>query len=397
MDVSSPQRSAPHYRLQFHAQINEIDAGQWNALVRDHNPFLRHEFLHALEAHHCVSPRFGWIAHHLAVYEHDRLVAALPLYEKHNNYGEFVFDQAWSNAWERVGLAYYPKLVSAVPYSPVSGPRLLIAADRDTETLRHLILDQLQRFAKRYGFSGWHLLFAEPEQQRWFAAQPGFYTREDCHFHWFNRHYADFDDFLTQLNAKKRKNIRQERAYLQQQGVRFRLLDGHSATEDDWAQFNRFYHKTFTEKWSTPTLNQGFFSAVAQALPDQTLLVLADNAAGECIAGALMYHSDTVLYGRHWGATHTLKHLHFEACYYQGIEFAIARGLSRFEPGAGGEHKLARGFEPVITRSAHWLTANPFGEAIDAFCEAERQAVADYCADARSHSPFKQAFADALL
>ncbi|MDX1348438.1 MAG: GNAT family N-acetyltransferase [Thiomicrorhabdus chilensis] len=380
----------PNYQVEFHANMQSIPASEWNALVSDNNPFVRHEFLQALETNHCVSPRFGWIPHHMTVHQDGQLIAALPLYEKHNNYGEFVFDHSWAEAWEKVGLPYYPKLVSAVPYSPVTGPRMLIHPHQDSvEPIQAFMFQQLKQYAEDKGFSGWHCLFANQNEQAWLSHQSDILTRHDCHFHWFNHNYANFDDFLALLTAKKRKNIRQERASLEKSQIQIRVLNGHTASDQDWEQFSFFYYKTFTEKWSTPTLNKGFFMEVACALPDQTVLVLADDAHGQCIAGALMYRSDSVLYGRHWGCIQEVKNLHFEACYYQGIEYAIQHGLRRFEPGAGGEHKIARGFVPVQTQSAHWLANNPFPEGMAHFLKAEKQAIDEYYQECQLHSPYK--------
>lgn len=400
-------------KIQVHSQISQIDAQQWDALVENHQPFLSHAFLQALEQHHCASPRFGWHPQHLAIYHKNTLIAAMPLYEKHNSYGEFVFDQAWSNAWTQMGLAYFPKLVCAVPYSPVSGQRFLVrnlsqfpltldetACKYTQEYLTQQLWAAAIAFAQRQAFSGLHILFAQTSQQTWLAQnianQPFVYTRHNCHFHWFNQNYTGFDDFLAQLTPKKRKNIRQERQSVARAGVTFRRLNGHTATAQDWEHFGYFYIKTFTEKWSTPTLNTEFFKAVAQALPNNVLLVLADKN-GQCIAGSLMYYSDTTLFGRHWGCIEEVNHLHFEACYYQGIEFAIERGLQVFEPGAGGEHKIARGFVPIETQSTHWLNPllippslqSDIDQALQRFTREEQQQNQDYIRDCQTHNPYK--------
>ncbi|WP_029934707.1 GNAT family N-acetyltransferase [Thiomicrospira pelophila] len=382
--------------LRLVQQIADIDRQAWNALVVDNNPFLRHEFLQALEDHGCVSAQFGWYPQHVALYDQGRLIAAMPLYAKTNSYGEFVFDQAWSQAWQSVGLAYFPKWVSSIPYAPVTGQRFLISHDLNdrytSDQIRALLVKHFQKLAEEQGVSGWHILFAEhyeePNDQAWLSDQADWLIRHDCHFHWFNRDYQTFDDFLAQLKPKKRKNIKQERRKVEEAGVTLRRLNGHTASEQDWQDFAYFYEKTFAEKHSLATLNQGFFQAVAQALPEQVLLVMADRD-GETIAGSLMFVSDSVLFGRHWGCIDEVNSLHFEACYYQGIEFAIEKGLKRFEPGAGGEHKIARGFEPIISQSAHWLTPNPFQEALNGFLLEEQRMIEDYYADCQSHSPFQ--------
>jgi len=373
--------------IKIHSQIKDIPASQWNSLIQDNNPFLRHEFLHALEKHGCVGREFGWLPCHIGVYEQDQLIAALPLYQKYNSYGEFVFDNAWADAWQRSGLKYYPKLVSAIPYAPVSGQRLLTVPQREAE-LFPLLLDTAQQFAQQINASGFHCLFPPSHQHQWFKQQ-GLLTREDCQFHWHNQNYPHFDDFLAQLNRKKRKNILQERRRVAKAGVTLRCLDGHTASKQDWTDFNHFYQRTFAEKWGVATLNQGFFEAVATKLPEQVVLVLADLEQ-DCIAGALMFRSDSRLYGRHWGCTQEIDSLHFEACYYQGIEYAIRHQLDVFEPGAQGEHKLARGFIPVLTQSSHWMTDNPFQSSIEHYVQHEQAATQSYIQDLQARSPYKE-------
>jgi len=374
------------YEITIHDKLDDIPANEWNALVRDNHPFMRHEFLAAMEHHGCVGETFGWLPCHVAVRESGELVAAMPLYRKTNSYGEFVFDHAWADAWRRAGLDYYPKLVSAVPYTPATGQRLLCREGEDARWWPALI-ETGRRLARETGASGFHCLFAEPAEQDFMEGQ--MLARHDCQFHWRNRDYVDFEDFLARLRAKKRKNIRQERRRVRQAGIRFRVLDGDTASERDWADFAHFYDRLFDEKWGMATFNQGFFMAVARALPDQVVLVMADRDE-RCIAGALMYRSDHVLYGRHWGCIEQVEHLHFETCYYQGIEYCIRHGLKRFEPGAQGEHKIARGFLPTMTRSAHWLCDNPFQRSIEAFVEHERAAIDGYIEDASRLSPYRQ-------
>lgn len=377
--------------IQRFERISDIPEKAWDALVVDNHPFMKHAFLNALEIHECVSEHYGWHPHHFAVYKQNQLIAAIPVYEKHNNYGEFVFDQAWQNAWQQIGLPYYPKLVSTTPYTPVMGQRFLYSKTL-SETEQQIVLAQLmlgiQTFCETTQMSGFHILFANPKQQKALAKQPEQLIRHDCQFHWFNQRYETFNDFLATLTAKKRKNIRQERKSVAQAGIKFRVLNGETATEQDWQTFNHLYQKTFVEKWSTPTLNLGFFNHVAEHLPKQVVLVLADQD-NECVAGALMFQSDTHLYGRHWGCFKHIKHLHFETCFYQGIEYAITNKLGVFEPGAGGEHKIARGFIPIETRSFHWLTVNPFPQAIDRFLSDEHLMIQDYIADCEAHAPYQ--------
>jgi predicted N-acyltransferase len=377
--------------IKIHSHIAEIPTQQWNALVKDNHPFIKHEFLHAMEQQGCVGNEFGWIPCHLGVYQStgqgDILIAAMPLYQKYNSYGEFVFDTRWAQAWQQQGLAYYPKLVSTTPYTPANGQRLLCKSEHK-EQVYPLILNTLQEWMARHNFSGLHILFPASEEQHWLEEnQP--LIRHDCQFHWFNQNYQDFDAFLATLTAKKRKNIRQERRKLYQHEITYRVLDGTSAKEADWDQFAYFYKKTFDEKWSTATFNAAFFKQIAETMPEQILLILADNQE-ECIAGALLYKSDHTLYGRHWGCNEFLDGLHFETCFYQGIEYAIQHGLQTFEPGAQGEHKIARGFIPVVTRSSHFMKDNPFQASLEHFVQQEQEAVREYINRCCQHSPYRK-------
>lgn len=373
--------------IKIHTSIAEIPAVFWNALVQDNNPFLRHEFLNAMERHGCVGEKFGWLPRHIAVYEDNVLIAVMPLYEKHNSYGEFVFDNAWADAYERIGRKYFPKLVSAIPYTPATGQRLLSVAGREEETWP-LLLQTVLQLAENTGASSIHALFPGRGEHEFFQQQ-GLLSRHDCQFHWQNDGYLGFEDFLNRLVSRKRNNIRQERRKVAQAGINLRLLDGHSATSLDWQNFSRFYEQTFAEKWGVATFNLDFFLELAQTLPDQLVLVLADTGS-TCIAGALMYRSNTTLYGRHWGCIEQVDSLHFEACYYQGIEYCIRHGLQRFEPGAQGEHKIARGFLPTLTRSSHWISDRDFRQPISNFVAHERQAVAEYMAQLETTNPYKK-------
>ncbi len=375
------------------SQISDIDPVQWNRLLEDNNPFVRHEYLDALEKHHCVGERFGWIPHHIAIYDQEQLIAAMPLYEKHNSYGEFVFDHAWADAYERHGFKYFPKLVSAVPYTPAQGQRMLVSTEylkvtnQPCDSLSRLLLGTVKELGEQIGASGFHCLFPLYREHQWFESQ-GLLSRHDCQFHWANHNYAQFDDFLARLTSAKRKNIRKERRKVEQAGVTFRLLSGHTATAQDWQDFNRFYQHTFEEKWGMATLNFDFFYEVAQRLPDQVLLVLADQKH-RCIAGSLMYRSDSTLYGRFWGTDKRVDQLHFEACYYQGIEYCIREGLKTFEPGAQGEHKIARGFVPTLTSSSHLMLKPYFRNAIEQYVMHEQESIANYMQQMNRHLPYK--------
>ncbi len=378
-------------KVQIHHQIDEIPCDAWNALVIDNHPFLRHEFLAAMEHHNCVSETFGWLPQHIAIYDDEHLlIGAMPLYKKLNSYGEFVFDNAWADAYQRSGLRYYPKLVSAIPYTPAMGQRLLCRPE-DEPLIFPLLLEAAIELAGEIGASSFHCLFPTPEQQQFLESASlsvPLFSRHDCQFHWHNRGYQNFDEFLEQLTAKKRKNIRQQRRRVAQSGVKIRVLDGHSASREDWHHFTLFYNRTFEQKSGMATFNEGFFCEVAEKLPKQMVLILAD-LNGETIAGSLSYCSDTTLYGRHWGCIEEIDMLHFELCYYQGIEYAIKQGLAVFEPGAQGEHKLARGFLPTLTRSSHWVADERFRGALGEHVAHERRAVAEYIQQLNGSSPYK--------
>lgn len=375
--------------IEIISSLDQVAPADWNALVKDNNPFARHEFLAALEHHGCVGNEFGWLPRHVLVYEESELVGAMPLYEKYNSYGEFVFDNAWAGAYQQQGMDYYPKLVSSIPYTPASGQRLLVKPGREQEFFSVLVSVAVQ-LAEDLKCSSVHWLFAEADEQDWMEQQ-GLINRHDCQFHWRNFGYQHFDDFLATLSSKKRKNIRQERRKVADSGVSLRVLDGHTATAADWQRFAFFYTNTFESKWGIPTMNEGFFREVAEKIPDQVVLVMAD-LDGECIAGSLMYRSATRLFGRHWGCTGYVDNLHFEACYYQGIEYCIQHGLEVFEPGAQGEHKVPRGFIPTQTRSAHYIASEQFRKPIRQHTLHEQRAVAQYMESVRDHMPYRADF-----
>lgn len=366
----------------FLPRIADLPAAQWDALRPDDNPFTAHAFLDGLERHGCVQPRLGWTPHHLAL-EHDgRLQAVAPCYLKVNSHGEFVFDHAWAEAYWRHGIDYYPKLICAVPYSPVSGPRLLAGAD-PRGARRQACLDAIRDEVARLGLSSAHINF-DCEG----ASDPAWLERIDWQFHWHDRGWRDFEAFLAALSAKKRKNIRQERAQVQRAGIRFRWVDGRQASERDLDDIHDFYRLTFAEKGNLAVLTPGFLRHLAETMPDQFLLVLAERG-GRAIAGALFLRSSSTLYGRYWGCREPLPGLHFETCYYQGIEYCLAQGLRTFEPGAQGEHKLARGFLPCRTRSLHHLADRRFHAAVGDALGREAAWRIEYRQQLLAHSPYR--------
>jgi len=374
--------------LEVHESIDDISALQWNALNPDDDPFLRHEFLAALEHNGCVGSRFGWHPRHLAVWDGERLMGVAPLYEKDNSYGEFVFDFAWADAYQRHGARYYPKLVSAIPYTPATGRRPLVAAGADQRRVIGALLDGAVGLAGKLGASSLHWLFVTPEQNAHFQ-KLGLMERVGCQFHWRNQGYDGFDAFLEALTSKRRKNIRRERRTVREAGIRLELLHGPEVTDAQWERFAYFYAKTFRERYSLPTLNEAFFKEVGQTLGRQVILILA-HAGAECVAGALLYRGGPVLYGRHWGCLRDYDGLHFEVCYYQGIEYCIREGLQRFEPGAQGEHKIWRGFMPTLTYSDHWIAHPGFRAAIGEFLDKEKPAMLDYAQTLAESSPYRR-------
>lgn len=375
-------------KIEVCSTIDTISALEWDRLVKGNNPFLKHAFLAALEHNQCVSSTFGWQPMHLAAWEGERLLAAMPLYLKENSYGEFVFDHAWAQAYQRQGLPYYPKLVSSIPYAPATGQRMLLAEGQPPESLSRLLLEQAESLAIELGASSLHWLFIDQQEAR-LHADLGLMIRNDVQFHWHNQEYADFEAFLAQLNAKRRKNIRRERRLVKESGLRLQCLSGHEVDEETWSLFARMYATTFEQRSSLPTLNAGFFIEVAKEMGQQVILVLAYEG-DEIIAGAWMLRSDDTLYGRHWGCLKEYDSLHFETCFYQGIDYCIANRLKRFEPGAQGEHKIWRGFLPTRTYSSHWIGHPGFSQAIADFLQREEPVIDNYKNQLDQGSPYKK-------
>ncbi len=371
----------------FHGAIDAIAPHAWDSLRPDDNPFVSHAFLAALEATGCIRNDWGWQAHHLGLYEGETLVAAAPLYLKGNSHGEFVFDWSWASAWERAGGEYYPKLLNAVPYSPVTGPRLLAGRGRHAAALRQALVTAMRGEVDRLGLSSLHANFLLADEL--LAFDDHWLTRTDVQFHWHNRGYADFDAFLAALNHKKRKNIRHERAQVARSDLHIEMRGGASLSRDEWRRVHALYESTFDAKGNHAALTRAFFLSLGDTLGDAVQLVLARD--GETIvAMALLIQSADTLYGRYWGASVEVPGLHFELCYYRGIEHAIARGLQRFEPGAQGEHKLARGFLPVHTHSRHYLAHPQFRRAVRDALVHETDSVQAYAQELTAHSPYAQ-------
>jgi len=358
-----------------------VDPQEWNALAGE-QPCVRHEFLSALSETGCAAARSGWAPQFLLLHRSGALAGAMPLYAKSHSYGEYVFDWAWADAHLRHGVEYYPKMLSAIPFTPITGRRLLAVKDEDRKIL---IASALERSKS---LSSLHVLFA-PEDEAQLLAQQGMMLRRTVQFHWKNDGYADFEAFLARLTHARRKNIRQERRRVREAGVTFRWLEGEAIGRKDWEFFNRCYRGTYAAHRSSPYLNLEFFLRLGAALPRNVLLVLAERQ-GRAIAGSLFLLDRESLYGRYWGALEHLPLLHFECCYYQAIDYAIARGLQTFEGGAQGEHKIFRGLMPVEAVSAHWLADARFARAVEDFLRREGAGVARYVDELCDHSPFKE-------
>ncbi len=375
-------------RARLLRSIAEVGAAEWNALAGSSaQPFLRHEFLLALEESGCTTPKTGWTPEHLIARDAaGRLLGAVPLYRKSHSRGEFVFDFSWANAYAQHGLKYYPKLLCAVPFTPVGGPRLLVDPAVDASAMRTALIRAVGEHARAERLSSWHVLFpTEPELTA--LTQGGLIPRRDCQFHWSNRDYTSFDAFLATFTAEKRKKAKRERRRVAEAGIVFDTRSGADMDDALWKTVYEFYADTFYRHGHQPYLNLAFFKLVAARMPDRLMLKIARQGATP-IALAIFFVGDDTLYGRYWGAGGNYHSLHFETCYYQGIEYCIEKGLSRFEPGTQGEHKVPRGFVPALTGSAHDIVDGRFASAIRDFAAREARGVDAYAAAVGEHVPY---------
>ena len=372
--------------LHISAAMAAIDVDEWDALTDGGNPFVSHAFLLALEDGGAVGGDSGWDPMHLLLRNDDgQLLGAVPTYLKHHSYGEYIFDHSWANAFERAGGAYYPKLLVAIPFTPATGPRLLVKDNRDD--LKIALARGLESLLEKYQLSSAHVNFL-PSSDADILSAAGWLQRSSIQFHWHNRGYADFDDFLASLSSRKRKNIRKERAAIAAAGVTMRPLTGSAIKQDHIDYFYRFYLSTIDRKWGGAYLTHAVFSQLRRTMADRMLLVMAEYN-GQIIGGALNFIGHDALYGRNWGADIDIPNLHFEACYYQAIEFAIATGLSRVEAGAQGIHKVQRGYLPVTTHSVHHIAHDGFREAVSRFLASETRGVEAEKNHIAMTSPFK--------
>lgn len=374
------------YLSRLHEGVRSIPAAAWDALLVDDQPFLSHAFLAGLEEFDCIRAEFGWRACPLGLYRDGNLLAVAPLYLKDNSHGEFVFDWSWASSYARHGLDYYPKMLAAVPYTPVTGPRLLVGDGTDADALRRQLVAAIEGLTGQSGLSSAHLNFVSDDDVRALAGSD-WLPRSDWQFHWHNRGWHDFGEFLASLRPKKRKNIRHERQQVANAGVHCEIRHGDELVAQDWQTVHRLYRATFDAHGNHPALTEGFFRHLGRNLPRQVMVVLC-HRAGKVIAASLFLRSSTTLYGRYWGADEQIPGLHFEACYYQGIDYCLQQGLQHFEPGAQGEHKIARGFLPQPTRSFHRIFDPRFSAAIADALQREAIGREMYHADLLAHDPY---------
>jgi predicted N-acyltransferase len=379
-------------RTRISDATGSIAAHDWNALLADSNPFLRHEFLHALETSGCATQENGWqTCHVLCDNDAGQLIGALPLYLKTNSQGEFVFDFAWANAYQQAGLHYYPKLVSAVPFTPATGHRLLVDPQLDPATsaaVTRQLMQAVIQLARDTDASSLHVLFPSAAETDFLADQQ-LMLRKDCQFHWHNRNYSNFDEFLETFTASKRKKTKRERRRIAEHGIRFEIRNGSQLDQAHWEEIIPLYNTTFMRRGRMPYLNAEFFATIANSMPDN-LVVFLGYEKQELVAVSICFRSDDTLYGRYWGANRFIDSLHFETCYYQGIDYCIREGLQNYEPGTQGEHKISRGFVPTQTWSAHWLSHPQFSAAVDDYLQRERVHIDEYMDVVNSHVPYKE-------
>ena len=377
-------------RSGIHSHIDALERRQWNALAGTHIPFLRHEFLSALEHTGCVGAHTGWEPRYFTLQDAQGLVGAVPAFVKMHSYGEFVFDFAWAQAYARVGGQYYPKLTIAVPFTPATSPRLLLRPGADPGCARRL-LEDIQAYAAEESLSSVHALFLDAPARSACAAA-GWLLRRDCQFHWTNRGYASFDDYLASFTAEKRKKARRERRRVAESGIRFETRFGGDLDRRLLDRVYALHQDTFRRHGHEPYLSRAFFGEIARTLGEAFMVKVALHGS-EPVAAAMFFWCQEALFGRYWGAAADYHSLHFETCYHQGIEFCIERGILRFEPGTQGEHKVSRGFEPALTWSAHYIRDARLRQAIGAYLEREGESVDEYAQEVQAHVPYRIAAA----
>ncbi|VAW98285.1 FIG110192: hypothetical protein [hydrothermal vent metagenome] len=374
-------------RAEIIEKLSTINLIDWNRVAGPTNPFIQYEFLIALENNRCLD-EYGWHSRHIVLYDDDdQLVAAMPMYLKDNSYGELVFDWAWADAYHRAGIPYYPKLVTAIPYTPATGPRILVDENQDYETCAKQLTHFAIKHAESINASSLHWLFTNKRDTDFLRSQ-GHPMRLGCQFHWQNLPYENFDDFLSHMSSSKRKKIKRERRQVKEQGIEIEIRHGDEMDDSLWKIYHDFYTSTFDKKSGMATLSRDFFQELGETMPRNVVIVFA-KYQNQYIASAFNLRDQTTLYGRHWGCSEEFHSLHFEACYYQGLDYCIQHGLQRFEPGAQGEHKISRGFLPSDTWSAHWIAHPEFNQVIQNYTQQEQQGMQHYIDSLCDHSPFK--------
>ncbi len=387
-----PEPGTPVLTIRAVRSIGDITPDDWNRLSNTDNPFLQHGFLLALEESGCTTPATGWEPSHLMFYLNDQLAGVAPAYLKTHSMGEYVFDWAWAEAYQRYGMNYYPKLLVAIPFTPCQGPRLLFTRHLRKWITPERLHQALDSVTGDMGAHSWHLLFPDKADQA-LLDMPGGLHRIGCQFHWHNHGYSTFEDFLARLTSRKRKSIRRERRQVADMGISFRHFSGKDTPDHVLSAFYVFYQATYLKRGQRPYLNSEFFHQLRERQVEQLHIIMAVKDE-QMIAGALFLQGGDTLYGRYWGCLEEFDHLHFETCYYQGIELAIGQALTRFDAGAQGEHKLVRGFEPVITHSWHGVLHPGFHEAIARFTREEAGHVMAYAEEALDALPFRQVAPD---
>ncbi len=383
------------YSAKFLQSIHEVDPAEWKKLVGETYPFLNHAFLSALEDSGSVSKDNGWVANHMVVHDQTgSLVAALPAYLKDHSYGEYVFDWSWAHAYQQNRIAYYPKLLTAIPFTPCTGPRICVSPAHTAEraAIIGFCVDQVINHCRLRRLSSWHLLFPEEGQELEVEAvlNQRLLKRSGSQYHWYNKEYKTFDDYLGAMKARKRNSVRKERKRVHDQGIEFVRLAGNEMSAELVDDFYVFYHATYMKRGMYGYLNREFFEQLVATMPENLLFVFARKDETN-IACAMFFVGVDTLFGRYWGCLDEYNQLHFETCYYQGIDYCIEAGLAHFDSGAQGEHKIQRGFEPIETNSWHWIAHHGFSEAIEDFVNRERPDVRAYIKDAARYLPFKAA------
>ncbi len=380
---------SPEYRAEFLDSITQVSPVDWNRLVESDYPFLQHSFLFALEESGCTTARSGWKPKHLIVKNNaGKLIALMPLYLKNNSMGEYVFDWSWADAYYQHGVEYYPKFVTSIPFTPSAGPRICIAPAESKQQILEEIIKAIKNEASLIEASSWHILFPEKGLSD-LLSDLGLPQRHGYQYQWFNKNYANFESFLQSFSSRKRKNLKKERKKITEGNIKFEWLSGHEVTPEQWQSFYRFYQNTYLIRGRSTYLTLPFFLEIARLMPEKILLVLAKKDEAY-IAGALNFKDHNALYGRYWGCDEEWQFLHFETCYYQGIEYCIKHKLQKFDSGAQGEHKIQRGFEPVLTYSNHWISHPQFNAAINQFINEEKTHLSQYQQLAEKHLPFKK-------